>query len=130
MKNRLKKYSLKLARLLHLSCDKRSLIRGALLHDYFLYDWHVPDKSHRLHGFHHASRALQNARLDVALTSKEEDIIAHHMFPLTPAPPRCREALLVCVVDKSCGLYETLGRNTYPLLRQALQQHRAGDPRL
>lgn len=39
--------------------DRASLIRGALLHDYFLYDWHDPDPSHRLHGFTHpfAARA-------------------------------------------------------------------------
>lgn len=33
--------------------DTRSLVRGALLHDYFLYDWHDSDPSHRLHGFKH-----------------------------------------------------------------------------
>lgn len=38
---------------LHLKLNERRLIRGALLHDYFLYDWHVKDKSHRLHGFRH-----------------------------------------------------------------------------
>ena len=29
-----------LARALHLRVDENALIRGALLHDYFLYDWH------------------------------------------------------------------------------------------
>ena len=33
-----------------ISVDRASLLRGALLHDYFLYDWHDPDPSHRLHG--------------------------------------------------------------------------------
>lgn len=36
-----------------ISVDRLSLLRGALLHDYFLYDWHDPDPSHRLHGFRH-----------------------------------------------------------------------------
>lgn len=116
-------FSLRLATLLRLTCDRNSLIRGALLHDYFLYDWHTPDKRHRLHGIYHPTRALQNARKDLSLTVKEEDIIVHHMFPLTPAPPRCREALLVCIVDKGCGLYETFARNTYPYLRLILRQH-------
>lgn len=35
------------------SVDRASLLRGALLHDYFLYDWHDSDPSHRLHGFRH-----------------------------------------------------------------------------
>ena len=60
-----------LARLLHrclkIRLNERALVRGALLHDYFLYDWHVPDKSHRLHGFFHARRALRNASRDFAL---------------------------------------------------------------
>lgn len=41
--------------------DRASLIRGALLHDYFLYDWHDPDPSHRLHGFTHPFVALARA---------------------------------------------------------------------
>ena len=44
---------------LGLRLDLRSLVRGALLHDYFLYDWHEKDASHRWHGFHHARRALE-----------------------------------------------------------------------
>ena len=115
-------FSLWLVHRLHLRCDEQSLVRGALLHDYFLYDWHTPDPSHRLHGFHHPARALENARRDVALSPLEEDIIRHHMFPLTPKPPRSREAAVVCVVDKGCGIYETFGRGTYPGLRRLLRK--------
>ena len=32
------KYSLAISEKLHIPCEKRDLIRGALLHDYFLYD--------------------------------------------------------------------------------------------
>lgn len=46
---------------LGLRVDRRALVRGALLHDFFLYDWHVRDPSHRLHGFTHPRRALANA---------------------------------------------------------------------
>ena len=113
-------FSLWLIRRLHLRCNERSLVRGALLHDYFLYDWHDPDPSHRLHGFHHPARALKNAQHDMELTPLEQDIIVHHMFPLTPFPPRSREAMVVCLVDKGCGLYETLGRGTYPGLRRLM----------
>lgn len=121
-------FSLRLAKLLRLKCDQRSLVRGALLHDYFLYDWHVPDPSHRLHGFHHPGVALKNAQEDVALSKTERDIIAHHMFPLTARPPKSREAMLVCLVDKGCGLYETFGRNTYPMLRMLLRRQQRKAP--
>ena len=42
--------------------DMRSLVRGALLHDYFLYDWHIPDESHKWHGVTHAGDAFQSRR--------------------------------------------------------------------
>lgn len=86
--------------------QRRQLLRGALLHDYFLYDWHDPDPSHRLHGFHHPARALGNALQDFSLDPVEQNIILRHMFPLTPIPPKYREAILVCLVDKGCSLYE------------------------
>lgn len=33
-------YSLLINKKLRIGCNKHDLIRGALLHDYFLYDWH------------------------------------------------------------------------------------------
>ena len=45
-------YSVKLAKKLGIVCDKRSLIRGAMLHDFFLYDWHKTiNVGDGLHGF-------------------------------------------------------------------------------
>ncbi len=102
--------SLYLADLLHLKVDKASLVRGALLHDYFLYDWHDKEKWHRLHGFRHPKTALKNAGEDFNLTEREKNIIARHMFPLTLIPPRYKEAWLVCLADKLCALSETLKR--------------------
>lgn len=88
--------------------DMRSLVRGALLHDYFLYDWHIPDKSHRLHGFYHAKKALNNAQRDYELNAIEEDIIATHMFPLNPGLPQYKESLIVNFADKVCAAFELL----------------------
>lgn len=108
-------YCLVLARLLRfLHFHQEELYRGALFHDYFLYDWHTPDPSHRLHGLHHPRRALENAARDLGLTQREENIILRHMFPLTPLPPTCREGILVCLVDKACSLYEVFSRRPYP----------------
>lgn len=106
-------FSLFLANKLHIPVNTHALLRGALLHDYFLYDWHEKNAGHRFHGFTHPATALKNAQEDFMLTPVEKDIIARHMFPLCPIPPRCREAWLVCAADKYCALLETLT----PLLR-------------
>lgn len=97
-----------IAKKLHIRCDYTSLIRGALLHDYFLYDWHEKDESHKWHGFHHAKKALRNATRDFDLTSIEMDIIEKHMFPLNIKLPKYRESYIVCLSDKICSSYETL----------------------
>ena len=102
-------YSYCLALLLPIKFDIKSTVRGAVLHDFYLYDWHIPDKSHKLHGYVHPGFALANARKYFTLNPIEENIIEQHMWPLTLRKiPRCREALLVCLVDKYCSLAETL----------------------
>lgn len=101
--------SVELADRLAWNVNRRELIRGALLHDYFLYDWHQKDKSHSWHGFRHADAALKNAKEDFELSFIEENIIERHMFPLNPKPPACREAWIVCIADKYCAIKEIIG---------------------
>ena len=100
--------SLWIARRLRLRADLSSLVRGALLHDYFLYDWRLREESPRLHGFRHPRIALDNARRDFTLTPREEDIIRKHMFPLTPRPPRYKESVVVTCADKICAVGELM----------------------
>ena len=109
------KYSLaisdKLAKM-GISCKRNELVRGALLHDYFLYDWH--DKAYlahrqRLHGFHHPMTALRNAEKEYKLNDTQREIIKKHMWPLSLVPPTCREAWVVTAADKYCSLMETMG---------------------
>jgi uncharacterized protein len=84
----------------NLDLDYRSLIRGAMLHDFYLYDWHKKHKGHRLHGFRHPAWALHNALLRFPLNLKERNIIRSHMFPLTLLhPPLSKEARIVCHMD-------------------------------
>lgn len=97
---------------------EKRLIYGALLHDYFLYDWHIHDKSHRLHGFKHPKTALNNALKHYDLNKREIDIIKNHMFPLTLVPPHHRESIMVCLSDKICSSFETFIGNMYKNLKQ------------
>lgn len=88
--------------------DLHSLVRAALLHDYFLYDWHDwDDGAHRLHGFTHGQAALRNAVRDFRLNAIERDSIACHMFPMTLKPPSYIEGYLVTMADKISATRET-----------------------
>ena len=99
---------LKLAHRLGLPVDQKALVRGALLHDYFLYDWHENDKSHRLHGFRHAKTALMNAEKEYILSDIEKNMIYCHMFPLNIRIPKYRESVILCIADKIVATKETL----------------------
>ena len=84
------RYSLLINKKLQVNCNKRDLIRGALLHDYFLYDWHDKEalaNRQRLHGFHHPVTALHNAEKEFRLNNRQRDIIRKHMWPLSVVPP-------------------------------------------
>ena len=100
--------SLWLSERLRITVDRRSMIRGALLHDFFLYDWHKKNNRKGLHGFTHPKTALENARRHFTLNKREEDIILRHMWPLTPVPPKYRESFIVSCSDKICSVMETL----------------------
>ena len=103
--------SLRMNRRFHLHSDEAALVRGAMLHDFYLYDWHMPDPSHRLHGFCHPERAARNDVSYFNAGVKEQQIIRSHMWPLTLTKiPRCREAWIVCLADKCCAVTETLFR--------------------
>jgi uncharacterized protein len=101
-------HSFLIAHGLGLRTHLKELVRGALLHDYFFYDWRrARPRNGKLHGFEHPHEALENARADFGpLTAIEEDCISRHMFPLTLIPPIYFESILVCLVDKFVALAE------------------------
>ena len=95
----------------HTKIDLREFVRGALLHDYYLYDWHDMEKGNRLHLFTHPRKALANAMEKYPdLTPFQQDMIRHHMFPVTLCPPRTRAGWLVCFYDKIAALGDYFGR--------------------
>ncbi len=101
------KWSYRLNKTFHVGSDEKQLVRGAFLHDFYLYDWH--DHQGRWHGYKHPHIAKENASRFFSLTKKEKNIIQSHMWPLTLFHfPKSREAVLVCVADKICSTNETL----------------------
>lgn len=94
-----------------LDVDVKKLVRAALLHDYFKYDWHhysKKNKLHKLHGYYHPTYASENASKDFGISKLEENAIKSHMFPLGFDFPHSKEAWILTIADKSCALKETL----------------------
>ena len=101
---------LRIAAALHIKTHERELVRGALLHDYCLYDWHEPHKG--LHAFTHPKIASENAQRDFEVGKIERNMILSHMFPLGKFP-RYRESVVLCLADKLCALRETFRRKKH-----------------
>ncbi|MBQ9099286.1 MAG: HD domain-containing protein [Clostridia bacterium] len=98
-----------------LDMDLRRFVRAALLHDFYLYDWHDWIPGHRLHLFTHPQYALQNAlRHYPDLSHRERDMIRNHMFPVTPwTIPETKAGWLICLYDKIAAVSDYLGENKW-----------------
>lgn len=87
--------------------DQDALIRGAVLHDFYLYDFRQHPIGAYAHGTTHASTALENAEQLFDLNDTEKDIIYSHMWPLNLSRiPRTKEAWIVSIADKICAVEE------------------------
>lgn len=86
--------------------DYCSAARGGLLHDFFLYDWHVKGSHEGLHGLTHPRVALENANKYFHLNDMEQDVICKHMWPMTIKPPEYKETCIVIAADKYCAFME------------------------
>lgn len=98
--------SLWLSRKLHLEVDTQAMLVGALLHDFYLYDWHG---SGWRHSYRHAERARRNAVRYFGIDERTQQVIRCHMWPISITHvPSSREALMVTLSDKYTSLNETL----------------------
>lgn len=104
-----------ISRRLHISVDGKSLAKGAMLHDFYLYqargNKEIGTKAHWLG---HPVTALNNAEKEFQLSELEKNIITSHMWPLNFFRfPRSREAVLVCFADKICAFGELVLKRNY-----------------
>ena len=90
-----------------LQLHEEELVRGAFLHDYYLYDWH--HSGDHLHGYHHPFIAAENASRDFQADQLVQEAIRTHMWPLNIRRiPHSKTGWLLTLSDKICSLDETL----------------------
>lgn|SRR5574344_48864 len=108
----------KMDKKLHLHSDKQDLIAAALLHDFYLYDWHEAKIDH--HSSKHAGLAADNAIKYFDVDEKTAAAIRSHMWPISPTKlPKSREAFLVTLADKYCSTIEMVKRRKPNKTRQS-----------
>lgn len=89
-----------------LGFDYIAAVRGAMLHDLFLYDWRKNNHENSWHAFTHGKIAYNNACKIFELGDIEKDMIINHMWPLSFSFPKTMEGWVLTFVDKYCALKE------------------------
>lgn len=99
----------RLSKIFRLQIDEGSLAKGAMLHDFYLYDARGGQIGAWKHGTGHADTALSNSLKHYELTDLEKEIIYCHMWPLNiTRVPRSKESLLISMADKYCAAREMM----------------------
>ena len=91
--------------------DPEALVRGCLLHDYYLYN-HRTEERIPWHLIRHPKVAAANAKRDFNVDETVERMIRTHMWPLTLFHfPTCRESWILMEADKSVSVHERYPKN-------------------
>ena len=94
-------------KVLRAGVNEDDLFLAAILHDYYLYDWHT--FGDKLHGYHHPYIAAQNAARDFNASHAVQRMIETHMWPLNIRDiPRSRGAWILTLSDKVISTQETV----------------------
>ena len=82
---------------------------GAILHDYYLYDWRKDRSKLKKHAKNHPSIAIENAIRDFNISSDVEKVIKSHMWPINIKEyPNTKEAKIVSLSDKAVTIRESM----------------------
>lgn len=94
-----------------LNANLKDLLLGAMLHDFYLYDWHKRSLKYGLHGYNHSRIAMENAIRYFDVNENVQSMILTHMWPLNLTKiPKNKEAWILCLADKICSVEETFRR--------------------
>ena len=90
-------------------CDKlnvvntREIVRAALLHDFYLYQWYT-EKHDEYHIWYHPKESVKNIEKHIGqLSDVQRNMILSHMFPTCVELPKSKGAWLLTLADKKCA---------------------------
>ena len=90
------------------------VVLGAILHDYYLYDWRKDRSKLKKHGKNHPVVAIENAMRDFSISEEVKKVIKSHMWPLNIKEyPKSKEAKIVSISDKAVTIGESLTSKKY-----------------
>ena len=85
------------------------VLLGAILHDYYLYDWRKDYSKLKGHGKNHPDIAINNAIKDFNISDEVKRVIKTHMWPINIKEfPNTKEAKIVSISDKAVTIVESL----------------------
>ena len=90
------------------------VLLGAILHDYYLYDWRKDRSKLKKHGKNHPGIAINNAIRDFDISDDVKNVIKSHMWPINIKDfPKSKEAKIVSLSDKAVTIGESLTTKKY-----------------
>ena len=93
----------------HKNADLYVILLGAILHDYYLYDWRVDRDKLKHHMSNHPKLASKNALKDFNISPEVQRVIETHMWPANFKEwPNTKEARIVSNADKAICTKEAM----------------------
>ena len=103
----------------HKVVDLKAVLVGAILHDYYLYDWRVDKDKKMRHLKDHPYIAIKNAEEDFDIDESIKKIIRSHMWPINIKDfPSSKEARIVTLADKAIAFSEAMSSKKYKNKRE------------
>ena len=96
-----------------------TILVGAILHDYYLYDWRKDRSKMRHHMSNHPYVAAKNAERDFEIHESIKKVIHSHMWPVNITDfPKTKEARIISNADKTIYLKEIICSKRYKKKRE------------
>ncbi len=93
----------------HSKGDLVTILVGAILHDYYLYDWRMDHSKKKEHIYKHPYVAAENAERDFSIHEPIKKVIQTHMWPFNIDDfPKTKEARIISLADKTIYLKEIM----------------------